>query len=121
VSADELERAYRAASVVVLPSLFEGFGLPAIEALAAGTPVVAARAGALPEVIADAGAGQLVPTRDPAALAKAISETLERWDDAHTEALAARPRLESLFGWRPTAERTLRVYERVLREWRARP
>jgi glycosyltransferase involved in cell wall biosynthesis len=120
VSAEELERAYRSASIVVLPSLFEGFGLPAIEALAAGTPVVAARAGALPEVIADAGAGALVPPRDPPALAKAIAETLERWDDAHAEALAARPRLESVFGWRPTAERTLEVYRRVTREWRAR-
>jgi glycosyltransferase involved in cell wall biosynthesis len=118
VSAEELERAYRGASAVVLPSLFEGFGLPAIEALAVGTPVVAARAGALPEVIRDARAGRLVPPRDPAALAKTIGETLERWDEAHAEALAARPRLESLFGWRPTAERTLRVYEQVLRDWR---
>lgn len=117
VSSDELSRAYRDAAIVVLPSLFEGFGLPAIEALAHGTPVVATRAGALPEVIADAGTGLLVPPRDPPALAKAIAETLERWDDAHREALAARPRLESVFGWRPTAERTLRVYERVLREW----
>jgi len=120
VSPAELERAYTGASAVVLPSLFEGFGLPAIEALAVGTPVVAARAGALPEVIADARAGRLVPPRDPAALAKAISEVLEHWDDAHAEALAARPRLESLFGWRPTAERTLRVYEHVLRERRER-
>jgi len=120
VSADELERAYRSASVVVLPSLFEGFGLPALEALAAGTPVVATRAGALPEVLEDAQAGLLVPPRDPPALAKAIAETLERWDTAHAEALAARPRLESLFGWRPTAERTLRVYEHVLSEWRGR-
>jgi glycosyltransferase involved in cell wall biosynthesis len=117
VSPEELERAYAGASAVVLPSLFEGFGLPAIEALAAGTPVIAARAGALPEVIADAHAGRLVPPRDPPALAKAIIEVLEHWDDAHAEALAARPRLESLFGWRPTAERTLRVYERVLQQW----
>jgi MMP alpha-(1->4)-mannosyltransferase len=120
VSAQELEQAYRAASAVVLPSLFEGFGLPAIESLAAGTPVIAARAGALPEVIADAGTGTLVPPRDPPALAKAIADTLEHWDAAHAAALAARPRLEAIFGWRPTAERTLRVYEHVLREWRAR-
>jgi len=118
VSAEELDRAYRTASIVVLPSLFEGFGLPAIEALAVGTPVVATRAGALPEVIEDARTGSLAPPRDPAALAKAIAETLERWDDAHAEALAARPRLESLFGWRPIAERTLRVYEDVIEKWR---
>jgi glycosyltransferase involved in cell wall biosynthesis len=121
VSAAELDGAYRSASAVVLPSLFEGFGLPAIEALAAGTPVVASRAGALPELIADAGAGALVPPRDPPGLAKAIAETLERWDAAHAAALGARPRLEAVFGWRPTAERTLRVYERVLRDWRGAP
>jgi len=120
VSEPELQRAYRDAAAVVLPSLFEGFGLPAIEALAAGTPVVATRAGALPELIEDAGAGRLVPPRDPPALAKAIAEVLERWDEAHAEALAARPRLEEVFGWRPTAERTLAVYRRVLAEWRTR-
>ena len=120
VSEPELQRAYRDAAAVVLPSLFEGFGLPAIEALAAGTPVVATRAGALPELIEDAGAGRLVPPRDPPALAKAIAEVLERWDEAHAEALAARPRLEAVFGWRPTAERTLAVYRRVLAEWRTR-
>jgi len=117
VSSAELEAAYRDAAAVVVPSLFEGFGLPAIEALAAGTPVVASRAGALPEVIADAGAGTLVPPRDPAALAKAIGDVLERWDEAHAEALAARPRIEAIFGWRPTAERTLALYERVIAEF----
>jgi glycosyltransferase involved in cell wall biosynthesis len=117
VSSDELARAYRDAAAVIVPSVFEGFGLPAIEALAAGTPVVAARAGALPEVISDAGAGRLVPPRDPAALAKAIADLLENWDKAHTEALAARPRIEAVFGWRPTAERTLACYERVISEF----
>jgi glycosyltransferase involved in cell wall biosynthesis len=119
VTSEELAAAYRAAAAVVLPSLFEGFGLPAIEALAAGTPVVASSAGALPEVIADAGTGRLVAPRDPAALAKAIGETLERWEESHEAALAARPRIEAVFGWRPTAERTLTQYQRVLCEWRA--
>jgi len=117
VTSEELAAAYRDATAVVLPSLFEGFGLPAIEALAAGTPVIASRAGALPEVIADAGTGTLVPPRDPAALAKAIGELLEGWDAAHAEALAARPRIESIFGWKPTAERTLALYERVIGEF----
>jgi len=117
VSSEELQAAYRDAAAVVLPSLFEGFGLPAIEALASGTPVIASRAGALPEVIADAGAGVLVPPRDPAALAKAIGDLLERWDDAHAQAVAARPRIEAIFGWRPTAERTLAQYRRVVAKW----
>jgi len=117
VSSDDLGKAYRDAAAVIVPSVFEGFGLPVIEALAAGTPVVASRAGALPEVIADAGAGRLVPPRDPPALAKAISELLENWDEAHAEALAARPRIEAIFGWRPIAERTLALYERVIAEF----
>ncbi len=119
VSSEELARAYRESVAVVLPSLFEGFGLPAIEALAAGTPIVASRAGALPEVIADAGTGALVPARDPAALAKAIGELLGNWESAHAAALAARPRIEAIFGWRPTAERTLALYERVITEFHA--
>jgi glycosyltransferase involved in cell wall biosynthesis len=117
VSAESLTRAYCEAAVVVLPSLFEGFGLPAIEALAAGTPVVASRAGALPEVLGAAGTGRLVPVRDAPALAKAIAEVLEQWDDEHAQALAARARLEDTFGWRPTALRTRAVYERVLADW----
>ncbi len=114
----ELEAAFREASVVVLPSLFEGFGLPAIEALAAGTPVVATRAGALPEVLGVAGAGVLVPPADGAALAKAIGEVLEHWEDAQREALAARPTLEAHFGWPRVAARTAEVYETVLERWR---
>ncbi len=110
-----LEEAFRRASIVVLPSLFEGFGLPAVEALAAGTPVVATRAGALPEVLGTAGAGRLVPARDAAALAKGIAETLEGWDEAHREALAARARIEREFGWGQVARRVEGVYEDILR------
>ncbi len=110
-----LEEAFRRASIVVLPSVFEGFGLPAVEALAAGTPVVATRAGALPEVLGIAGAGRLVPTRDAAALAKGIGETLESWDEAHRSALASRARIEREFGWAEVARRVEGVYADVIR------
>ena len=86
----ELEAAYRAASIVVLPSIFEGFGLPAIEALAAGTPVIATDAGALPEVLGVARAGQVVAARDPRALARAIDATLDNWEEAQRGAVGAR-------------------------------
>ncbi len=109
-----LEEAFRRASIVVLPSLFEGFGLPAVEALAAGTPVVATRVGALPEVLGTVGAGRLVPPWDAAALAKGIGETLESWDEAHREALCARTRIEREFGWGEVARRVERVYEDIL-------
>ncbi|MFQ5697311.1 MAG: glycosyltransferase family 4 protein [Myxococcota bacterium] len=113
VSQAELERAYRRAAVVVVPSLFEGFGLPAIEALAAGTPVVATTAGALPEVIGRAGAGRLVAPGDAAALARGIAETLEHWEDAQRQVRAARPSLERAFGWPAVARRTAEVYAQV--------
>jgi glycosyltransferase involved in cell wall biosynthesis len=117
----ELERALACADAVVVPSLYEGFGLPAIEALAAGTPLVASSAGALPEVVARAGAGVLVPPNDPSALAKAILRVLESWRMHQRAAVDARPRLEAGFGWGPVAERTLQVYDMARAARRGRP
>ena len=71
---DELTQLYGAASTLVMPSIDEGFGLPAIEAMACGTPVVASRAGALPEVVADAGL--LYTPRDVDELAEALKTVL---------------------------------------------
>lgn len=67
---DELASLYRGALALVLPSLMEGFGLPALEAMACGTPVIASRAGSLPEVVGDAGV--LVDPLDPAAIRREI-------------------------------------------------
>lgn len=114
VSAEELDRAYRTATAVVVPSLFEGFGLPALEGLAVGTPVIAARAGALPEVLARAGAGRLVPPADAPALAKEIAFVLEEWDAEHTRARASRARIESAYGWGAIAASTEAVYREIL-------
>ena len=114
LSRADLERAYRRAAVVVVPSLFEGFGLPAIEALASGTPVVASRAGALPEILEAAGSGRLVPPADSHALAKAISESLTSWSHEQRAARAARARIEEVFGWPRVVDRTEQVYRHVL-------
>ena len=111
----DLEHALATASAVVVPSLFEGFGLPAVEALAAGTPFVAARAGALPEVIARAGVGTLVQPGDPADLARGIEHTFRNWQSLQRDAVAARPRIEAAFGWAEVATRTRDVYDHVLR------
>jgi glycosyltransferase involved in cell wall biosynthesis len=70
----DLPALYGGASVVVLPSLEEGFGLPALEAMACGTAVVASRRGALPEVVGDAGV--LVDPEDERALAAALVRVL---------------------------------------------
>lgn len=116
----ELELALRSASVVAVPSLFEGFGLPALEALASGTPLVASRAGALPEVVAIAGAGTLVEPGDPRSLADGLRATLADWERAHHTALAARGRIEAAFSWPHVAARTADVYARVLAARRRR-
>jgi glycosyltransferase involved in cell wall biosynthesis len=113
VPRDRLEAAYRDAAIAVVPSLFEGFGLPAIEALAAGTPVVASDAGALPEVLDRAGAGRRVPARDPRALAEGILAVLADWDAEQRKVLGARSQLEAAFGWTEVARRTALLYRRV--------
>jgi len=71
---DQRERWYRRAIAFVMPSHYEGFGMPVLEALTVGVPVVAADRGALPEVVGDAG--RLVPPDDPAGMASALSDLL---------------------------------------------
>ena len=75
VSDEERQRLYREASMLVLPSLDEGFGIPALEAMTMGVPVVASNRGAIPEVVGDAGI--LVDPEDVAALAAAIERVLD--------------------------------------------
>ncbi|HSP38784.1 MAG TPA: glycosyltransferase family 1 protein [Frankiaceae bacterium] len=105
-----------AATALCFPSLYEGFGLPPLEALAAGTPVVASDIAAVREVVGDlagaapTGSVRLVPPRDPVALSGALTEVLSapRPDPAAGRAHAAG------FSWRATAERTLVAYRRAL-------
>jgi len=111
---DQLVRLYNEAQILVSPSLYEGFGLPAAEAMACATPVIATTAGAFPEVIADGETGLLVPPGDARALADAIQELLS--DPARRVAMgrAGVRRIEEKFSWRVCAERTLALYEEVL-------
>jgi glycosyltransferase involved in cell wall biosynthesis len=76
---DELAAAYRGARCLVFPSLYEGFGIPALEAMACGTPVVTSAGGALEEVTG--GAAVLVDPLDPAAIAAGIDEADRRRDE----------------------------------------
>ncbi len=117
VSDQELVRLYCSAKVVALPSLFEGFGLPAAEAMACGAPVVATSAGALPEVVEDGVSGLIVPPASSGALAHAIEKVI--FDDGLGLALseAGEKRAAELFGWRGAAEKTLQAYRQIIGEF----
>ena len=116
VETEELVALYRRASLVVVPSRFEGFGLPAAEAMACGTPVVATRAGALPEVVETGGAGVLVPVDDPDALAKAIAGLLEQPETRRAMSARAPARIETAYAWPSIAVRTEAVYREAIAE-----
>jgi glycosyltransferase involved in cell wall biosynthesis len=115
VSDEELARLYGEAEVAVVPSLYEGFSLPAIEAMSCGVPVVATTGGALPEVVgADGETGLLVTPDDPDALKGAIERLLD--DGALRDRLGAagRARVISRFTWQVTAEGTAACYRSIL-------
>jgi glycosyltransferase involved in cell wall biosynthesis len=103
----DLPALYNAAAVLAFPSSYEGFGLPALEAMSCGTPVLAGRAGALPEVIGDAGV--LTDPTDPAAMATALDGLLT--DPARRAVLRDRGlQRASGFTWARTAQQTTAAY-----------
>lgn len=69
---EQLPEAYQIADIFVLPSLYEGFGIPIVEAMASGTPVIATNVGGIPEILANSGAGIVIPPGDARALTKAL-------------------------------------------------
>jgi glycosyltransferase involved in cell wall biosynthesis len=117
LSAAQLLEEYCRCTILVQPSLYEGFGLPAAEAAACTTPVVATEVGAVSEVVTP-DTGVLVPPADAQAMAAAISTLLA--DSPRREALgrAGRRRMVRRFSWPTTARNTVKVYERVLAERR---
>ncbi|MDP9073205.1 MAG: glycosyltransferase family 4 protein, partial [Actinomycetota bacterium] len=115
VSDERLVEMYAEAAVAVVPSLYEGFSLPAIEAMACGVPLVATTGGALPEVVGtDGETGLLVPPGDPSALAAALGRVLGDADLAARLSAAGRRRVLDRFTWRACAEGTVDNYRWVL-------
>jgi len=106
----ELPPYYRAAALSVIPSLEEGFGIPAAEAMGCSTPVVASDAGGLPEVVEHGVTGLVVPRGDSAALAEAIGSLLADPARRATMGRAGRERALRLFDWDRTAEQFERIY-----------
>ena len=111
---DEMAEQYAGATVCVTPSLHEGFGLPAAEAMCCGAPVVVTDGGALPEVVGEAGV--VVRKGDSAALAEALAQVLA--DPARRAAMseASLKRAQAAFSW----DRAAAAYEAVLERAAAR-
>ena len=111
---------YSEAELAVVPSLYEGFSLPAIEAMACGTPLVATSGGALPEVVgADGDAALVVPPGDSEALAARLRWALGRDDLRSTVGARGRQRVVDQWSWHHTAAKTVEQY-RILLDQRAR-
>jgi glycosyltransferase involved in cell wall biosynthesis len=112
VTTRQLQLLYAKASLAVVPSLYEGFGLPVAEAMACGVPVISTTGGALPEVVGDAGI--LVPPGDAAAIAAAIKDLLLNPDLRAKLGCAGRCRMEKHFSWKEAAVATVNVYRNVM-------
>ena len=114
LSGDDLAKWYSAADIAIVPSMFEGFGLPAAEAMACEVPVIAFAAGALPELVADGDTGLLTPPGDVPALAAAIKRLVDNNELRLKMAKAARKRVQHKFTWEQAARQVLKVYQEVM-------
>jgi glycosyltransferase involved in cell wall biosynthesis len=112
----EFVRQYARATVAVVPSVYEGFGLPVGEAMACGVPVISTTGGALPEVVGDAGI--LVPPADHRALARAMRDILGNPQRAGDLGLAGYQRVQKHFTWSKAAENTVAAYREVIDGYR---
>ncbi len=114
---DRIVELYATSSVAVVPSLYEGFSLPAIETMSTATPLVATTGGALPEVAGtDGETCLLVPPGDSEALAGALVRVLDDPAMAARIGTAGRKRVVSRWSWRHTAEKTVEHYRKLLDE-----
>ncbi|MEV0108420.1 glycosyltransferase family 4 protein [Nocardia sp. NPDC050799] len=111
----ELADLLASAEIACIPSLYEGFSLPAVEAMASGTPLVVSRTGALPEVVGEPGVcAELTEPGDSAELARVIGQLLDSPQTRQRMQAAARNRAVSVFSWESVAAQTVQVYERAI-------
>ncbi|BBY26631.1 glycosyltransferase family 4 protein [Mycolicibacterium sediminis] len=115
VSDEDLAKLLSSAEVACIPSLYEGFSLPAVEAMASGTPIVASRAGALPEVVgSDGECARLVNPGDVDDLTATLGDLLDSPLELHRLGAAGRRRALDVFSWESVAAQTVAVYERAI-------
>jgi glycosyltransferase involved in cell wall biosynthesis len=116
ISHEQFVREYARASIAVVPSLYEGFGLPVGEAMATATPVISTTGGALPEVAGDAAL--LVPPGNAQALADAIRTLFDNPAKREQLGAAGYARVHQHFTWKKAAEKTVETYREVIRDYR---
>jgi glycosyltransferase involved in cell wall biosynthesis len=107
---------YAKAFLAIVPSVYEGFGFPAGEAMACGLPVISTTGGALPEVVGDAGI--LVPPADSKALVQAILALMDDPEQAKQMGHAGVKRVRDRFTWKKAAELTIEAYRETIRDYR---
>ncbi|MBQ61823.1 MAG: glycosyl transferase [Gammaproteobacteria bacterium] len=108
VTTQELVELYAEATLVVVPSIYEGFGLPAGEAMACGLPVISTDGGALPEVVGNSGI--IVPVQNEQAIAEAIRKLLADPEKQEQLSRKARARIVELFSWQGAAQELVEFY-----------
>jgi glycosyltransferase involved in cell wall biosynthesis len=112
ITNDQFVREYARATAAVVPSVYEGFGLPVGEAMACAVPVISTTGGALPEVVGNAGI--LVPPADHQALASAILTILDQPQEAQKLGRAGYERVHQNFTWLKAAEKTVAAYREAI-------
>jgi glycosyltransferase involved in cell wall biosynthesis len=113
---DALVQHYAKAFLAIVPSLYEGFGFPAGEAMACGLPMISTTGGALPELVGNAG--MLVPPSNPGALVKAILTLMDHPGQAEQMGRAGLKRVRDRFTWKRAAEMTVEAYRETIRDYR---
>ncbi len=113
---DAFVRQYAKACIAIVPSIYEGFGFPAGEAMACGIPVISTTGGALPEVVGDAGI--LVPPANPKALVDAILHLMDRPEQAQRMGRSGYQRVRERFSWKQAAEKTVEAYRETILDHR---
>jgi len=117
ITSEAIAAAYAEATLAVVPSLYEGFGFPAGEAMACEVPVVSSRGGALPEVVGEDGrCGMLVPPKNAEAMAHAIDQLLDQPERRIAMGKAGRARVLEHFTWHRAAQRTAAAYHEAIAE-----
>ncbi len=121
IADDVRDKLYQVADVAVFPSLYEPFGIVALEAMAYGCPVVVSETGGLAEFVKAHETGILTRCGDPASLAWGILHTLQHPDWAAERAASARRMVEDLYNWRRIAGQTVLSYQKAHDGWLRSP